>query len=106
MLMYTVSLSLRLLSYVNIHNQCSSTELISPVYFGNGAVCPKQSNQQIVIGTEMKTLFEIYTSQDEFEGALLYKLQRYAEPEDQNNIDTSITETDKSDTTYVHMLVA
>jgi hypothetical protein len=61
---------------VNIHNQCSNTKLISLVYFCNDAVCPKLSDQQIDIGTKMKACFEINATQDDFEGALLFKLQR------------------------------
>jgi hypothetical protein len=38
-------------------------------------VCPKLSNQQIDIGTARKACFELSTTRDDFEGALLFKLQ-------------------------------
>jgi hypothetical protein len=83
-----------------IHNQCSNTRLISSVYFGNGTVYPKISDQRICIGTETKVGFEINTVQDDFEGALLFRLQRYS---DWYNINTSTTETNEA--TYIQMLV-
>jgi hypothetical protein len=101
-LIYTTSFEFQLPTSVVIHNQCSNTELISPVYFSNGAVCPKLSDQQIDINTAMKIQFEINTTQDEFEGTLLYKLQR--NHHDQCNMDTSTTGT--HETKYVYMLTA
>jgi hypothetical protein len=61
---------------LNIHNQCSNVKLISPIYFGNGVVYPKLSDQQIDIDTEMKTCFTINTIQNELKGTMLFKLQR------------------------------
>jgi hypothetical protein len=104
MLIYAISLSLQLPSCMNIFNLCSNTELVSPVYFGNGAVCSKLSGQQIDIGTKMRAYFEIKATQDEFEGALLFKLQRYSNS--QHNVGTSTTETNENETTYVYMLAA
>jgi hypothetical protein len=106
MLMHTVSLALQLPSCVNILNLCPNVKLSSPVYFGNGATCPKLSDQTIDISTKMKIYFEIYVTQDDFEGALLYKLQRYVEYDDQYNIDTSATETNRDGSKCVQMLVA
>jgi hypothetical protein len=103
-LMYAVSLDLQLPARVTIHNQCLNIKLISSVYFGNGTVYPKLSGQQIDIGTKMKVYFEINTTQDEPEGALLFKLQRYSAS--QYNIDTLTTGTNKKEATNVHMLVA
>jgi hypothetical protein len=79
MLMHTVSLRLQLPSRVTIHNQCLNTRLLPPVYFGNGTVRTKLSDQRIGIGTAMNVSFDIYATQDEFEGALLYKLQRHSD---------------------------
>jgi hypothetical protein len=76
MLMHTVSLKFQLSACVAIHNQCSNTKLVSPIYFGNGVIHPKLSDQQIDIGTKMRARFEINATQDDFEGALLFKLQR------------------------------
>jgi hypothetical protein len=106
MLIHTVSLDLQLPSRVNIHNQCLNIKLISPVYFSNGAVCFMLSGQQIDIDTRMSASFEINATQDEFEDALLYRLQRYVESNDQNSVDTSATETNKNEAKCVQVLVA
>jgi vacuolar-type H+-ATPase catalytic subunit A/Vma1 len=87
-----------------IHNQCSNAELVSPVHFGNSAVCPKLFGQQIDIGTKMNVSFEINAIRDVFERALLFKLQRCSDG--QHNMDTLITEVDKDESTHVYMLVA
>jgi hypothetical protein len=91
---------------VNIYNQCLSIELVSPVYFGNGVVCSEPTDQQTDIGAKMNASFEISTIQDGFEGALLYKLQRYFESGGQCNTDTPITETNNGKKKYVQMFVA
>jgi hypothetical protein len=104
MLMYAASLELQLPARMTIHNQCSNIELVSPVYFGNGTIYPKLTNQQIDIGTAMNASFEIYATQDNFERALLYKLQRYSGS--QYNMDTSIAETNKNEAKCAQMLVA
>jgi hypothetical protein len=104
MLMYIVSLELQLPMYVTIHNRCLNTELVSPVYVGNGAVCPKLSSQQMGISAAMRASFEINATQDEFEGVLIYKLQRYSDS--QHNMDMTITETNKNEEKCVQMLIA
>jgi hypothetical protein len=104
MLMYTVSLALQFSSCVTIHNQCSNIKLVSPVYFDNGAICPKLSDQQIGICAKMGSSFEIYAAQDEFEGVLLFKLQRYSGM--QHNINTSNVETNEKGATDIYMLAA
>jgi hypothetical protein len=106
MLTYTISLNLQLPALVTIHNQCSNIELVSPVYFGNGAVCPKLFDQQIAIDTEIRTSFEIYATQDGFEGALLYKLQKHVVSDDQRNMDTLTTKTNENEAKCVQLLVA
>jgi hypothetical protein len=103
-LMYTVSFGLRYPSCVTIRNQCSNTKLVSPVYFGNGATCPKLSSQQIDICAKTNAHFEINTIQDDFEGALLFKLQRYSNR--QRNMNASTTETNKGEVAHVYMLAA
>jgi hypothetical protein len=87
-----------------IHHQFPGIELTSLLYYGNGAVCPQLSDQQIDIGTKRKYGFEIYAIQDDFVSALLFKLQRSTDG--QCNMDASTTETDKNVTRYVQMLVA
>jgi hypothetical protein len=104
MLIYTVSLEFQSPTSIIIHNQCSDTELISPVYFGNGAVCPKLFDQQVDINTAMKIRFEIYATRDEFEGALLYKLQKSLHA--QYSMDTLITRASNNGSKCVYMLVA
>jgi hypothetical protein len=102
MLIYTYSLNLQLPACIAIHNQCSNIELVAPVYFGNGAVCSKLSDQKICIGAKMNASFEISALQDELEGALLFKLQRYSDC--QYNMSASAAET--NETTCIRMLVA
>jgi hypothetical protein len=104
MLMYTVSFGLQFPSCVTIHNQCSDIKLISPIYFSEGVVCPKLSNQQIEIDALMNASFEISTAQSNFEGALLFKLQRYSGI--RHNIDTSNTETSENKMMEIYMLAA
>jgi hypothetical protein len=106
MLIHTVSLELQLPSHVTIHNQCLNVTLVSPVYFGNGVVFPKLSDQQMNIGTGVRTSFEISTIQDVFEGALLYKLLKNVESDNQLNMVTSITETNKDNKKCAQMFVA
>jgi hypothetical protein len=102
MLIYTVSLKFQSPTSVIIHNQCLNIELISPVYFGNGTVYHGLSDQQIDINAAIKIRLEINATQDEFEGALLYKLQmNFHNPHD---MDVSTTETHVMN--YSYMLVA
>jgi hypothetical protein len=103
-IMCTVSLALRLPPCVNIFNLCLNVKLVSPVYFGNGVICSKLSGRKIDIGAKMSASFEINATQDDFECALLFKLQRYSDR--QYNMDVSTTEADKNETERVHMLVA
>jgi hypothetical protein len=102
MLMHAVSLDLQLPAYLTIHNRCSSTKLISPVYFGSGAIHSKPFDQQMELETEMNASFEINAVQDDFEGALLFKLQSH--PDSQHNTDALTTEF--NETTCIQMLVA
>jgi hypothetical protein len=101
--MCTISLEFQSPTSIIIHNQCLSIELISTVYFSNGAVCPKLSDQLLDVKTAMKILFEINTTQDEFEGALLYKLQRNLR--DQYSMDTLATRDNENEAKYVYMLL-
>jgi hypothetical protein len=105
-LMCTVSLDLQLPACVIIHNQCLNTKLVSPIYFGNGAVCPKLSDQQIDIDAKMNASFEIYATQDDFESALLYKLQRYSKPNIQSDTNTLTTETNENKAKCVQIFIA
>jgi hypothetical protein len=93
---------LQLSSCINVLNLCSNAKLASPIFFGDGVVCPKLSDSRIDIGTKTSTSFEINATEDEFEGALLFKLQRYADSK--RDMNASTTETDKNNATCVHML--
>jgi hypothetical protein len=84
-----------------IHNQCSNIKLTSPVYFCNGAACSELSDQRVDIDARISASFEINTIQDDFEGALLFRLQRYSNR--QRNMDESITETNEA--TCIQMLI-
>jgi hypothetical protein len=104
MLIYPVSLVLQLSPYANILNLTPNTKLVSPVFFGNGLVFPKLFGQQIEIGDKMNASFEINATQNDFEGALLLKLQRYSD--NQYNMNTSTTKASENETTHVYMLAA
>jgi hypothetical protein len=105
-LIHAASLKLQLPVCITIHNQSSNIKLVSPVYFSNCTVCPKLSDQQIDIGTGMDACFEVNVIQDEFEGALIYKLQRCVEFDDQLKMDTLTKETNKNEAKCVQMFVA
>jgi hypothetical protein len=89
-------------AYITIHNQCSNIKLTSPVYFSNDALCPKLSGQQIYISAKMRANIEIYVTQNDFEGVLLFKLQGHS---NWSNMDASTTETNRNEATHAHMLV-
>jgi hypothetical protein len=101
-LMCIVSFELQLPLRIIIHNQCSNTKLVSPVFFGNNAICPKLSGQQVDIGIETRSDFEIEIAQNEFEGALIFKLQIYSD--NKYDMDTSTTETNEA--TCIQMFIA
>jgi hypothetical protein len=103
-LMYITSLRLQLSPCVNILNLCQNIKLISPIYFGSGAVCSKLSDQRIDIGTKANASFEINTTRDAFEGALLFKLEKCSD--NWHDVDASTTETNEKESTYVYMLAA
>jgi hypothetical protein len=79
---------------ITILNVYSDLELIFPVYYSNGTMCYMSSGQQTAIGTEMKVSFEIAFKQEDFKGALLYKLQRKyaARTDNQPNSSTASAE--------------
>jgi hypothetical protein len=102
-LMYTTSLKLQLPACVTIYNQCSNIKLLSPIYFSNGAVCSQLSGRKIDVVTKARVCFEISPTQDDFEGALLFKLQRYSNS--QYNMNALDTETNNNETTHIHILI-
>jgi hypothetical protein len=60
---------------IAIHNQCSGLELTSPVYSSTGIPYVSPS-QQIDSGTTMKASFRTAFKHGDFNGVLLYKIQR------------------------------
>jgi hypothetical protein len=59
-----------------IHNQFPGIELVSPLYYSNGAVCCLSPDQRVDVGSTMQAGFNIDLAQEEPIGALMYKLQR------------------------------
>jgi hypothetical protein len=60
---------------MTIDNQCSSIELVSPVYFTKDATCHIQFLQQVDSKSEMRVKFKSGIIQDTVGGILLYRLQ-------------------------------
>jgi hypothetical protein len=76
-LTYTVSLSIRSLVKLNIHDQCLNVGLVSPIYItGNGLECHKPPAYRVYAGETMRSGFIINKSDDMFYGVLIYRLQR------------------------------
>jgi hypothetical protein len=105
MLIYVASLEFQLPACIVIHNHCLNTTLTAPVYYGYGAVCSELSDRQIDIDTKMRISFKIDTIENNFDCALLFKLKKHVESDDQHIIETSTTETDENKTRHVYMLV-
>jgi hypothetical protein len=89
---------------VNVLNLCSNIKLTLSAYFDNGAVSSKLSDQQIDIGTKMNASFDVNATQDDFECALLCKLQRHSD--NQYSTDIFTTGTNESNATHVYILAA
>jgi hypothetical protein len=60
---------------ITIHNRYPDLELISPVYFSN-SICHVSPHHQTDTSNTIEVRFGIDDKQEDFEGALLYKLQR------------------------------
>jgi hypothetical protein len=73
--MRTASLHIKVVN-IAIHNLYSGLELTSPVYCNNGATCHVPPSQQIDAGNTMVVSFGMNSRQEDFKGALLYKMQR------------------------------
>jgi hypothetical protein len=61
---------------VVIHNQCSDFKLTSPAYFGRNAIWIRFSDQKVDTNAMTRASFGRSIFKIEFEGALIYKLQR------------------------------
>jgi hypothetical protein len=72
---------------VRVHNQCSNSELISPVYFGRNVIWHIVPDQKVNANTVARTSFGREMFKTEFASALIYKLHRKKLPEsnDQSN---------------------
>jgi hypothetical protein len=74
--MYTVSIPIEPLFKLNIHNQCSDVDLISSTYIIHGwSECYRPPDYKVCTGDTMRSGF-IIKSDNEFDGALIYKLQK------------------------------
>jgi hypothetical protein len=75
---------------ITIHNLHSGLELTSPVYYSIGMACYVSPSQKIDADDTMEASFGIDSKQDDFKGALLYKLQRkHATKTNQSNSSTA-----------------
>jgi hypothetical protein len=62
---------------IKINNLCLGLELTSPVYVNNNdTACHVSPSQQTDTGAIMEACFGMAIRQDDFKGALLYKLRR------------------------------
>jgi hypothetical protein len=59
-----------------IHPQFPGIELVSPVYYSDGAICYPSPDQKVDAGFTTQTSFNIDPDGDESIGALMCKLQR------------------------------
>jgi hypothetical protein len=59
-----------------INNQFPGIELVSPLYYSNGAVCYLSPDQRVDVGSTMQAIFNIDPDQGLSTVALIYTLQR------------------------------
>jgi hypothetical protein len=90
---------------ITIHNQHSSLELASPVYFSNGTTCHVFPSQQIDAGTTMEASFGIDSKQGYFEGVLLYKLQKKHATGNDSYSNSSVTSANNTETSMYILVV-
>jgi hypothetical protein len=75
--MYAVRFRILPLFKLNIHNQCSNIDLLSPEYVtGYKTECYKAPSYEVGAGNTMNSGFVIYDPSDESGGTLIYRLQR------------------------------
>jgi hypothetical protein len=89
-LMYAVSIPIEPSFKLNIYNRCSTIDLLSPAYITHGwSKCCRAPNYRVCTGDIMRSGF-IIKSDNEFDGALIYKLQKkQLHKSTENNRDTS-----------------
>jgi hypothetical protein len=79
--------------------------LACPVYCSNGTTCHVSSSQQAGIGTTIEASFGIDSQQEDFKGALLYKLQRKYVTRTDNRTDSNTTSINNTETTMYLLVV-
>jgi hypothetical protein len=84
-----------------IHHQFPDIELVSPLYYGNGATCYLSPKQIVNAGFTMQTGFNINSGQKESIGVLMYKLKK--DDIDQLNEETTSSE---DETTCTQLFIA
>jgi hypothetical protein len=95
-LMYIVSLSIESLFKLNIYNQCSNIDLVSPTYAAvNKSGCYRTPRHKVYAGDTVRSGFMIRPDGESY-GALIYRLQRQSHESTKTSEDTSST---------VHLLV-
>jgi hypothetical protein len=89
---------------VLVLNQCSDFELVSPVYFGHNTIWHIPLDQKVDANNMTRASFGIDTNKDEFESALMYKLQRKKrfKSNNQSNADNTFA---KDTSTTLQLLV-
>jgi hypothetical protein len=75
--MYAVRYTIQPSIKMNIYNQCSNVDLISPVYItGYGLKYCNSPGYRVCAGSTMKSSLIIYDPESEPDGALIYRLQK------------------------------
>jgi hypothetical protein len=75
-LIYAISFSIPLVVKLDIHNQCSNVDLVSPTYATvNKFGCHRTPGHKVYAGDTMRSAFMIMPNNKSY-GALIYKLQR------------------------------
>jgi hypothetical protein len=96
-LMYTISLNILPSFKLNIHNQCSNVDLVSPTYdAGYNLECYRAPGHIVYVGDMMRSSFAIKSDHIRY-GVLMYRLQR--------NQSHEITTIGKDTSSAVHILI-
>jgi hypothetical protein len=90
---------------ITIHNLHPDLELTSLVYFNIATACYVPPSQQIDSGNAMSASFGIALNQEDFKGALLYKLQRKYATRTDNHPNNNSTVCIENPETNVYLLV-
>jgi hypothetical protein len=78
---------------VLVHNRCSNFELVSPAYFGRDAIWIRFPDQKVDANAITRASFGRNIEKDDFESALIYKIQRKCrKSNNQSGADNTFTE--------------